>query len=82
MRARKGKARDTDVVICTRERKILVRREELRIGKVEGREGFYTLQLWGENYEDKLQPFSQIFTADKATLAKIRDALNDVLTAQ
>ena len=79
MRMTKAKAHDTDTVIVTREREGVIHRQELRIGKDPEREGYYTLAAWSENYKGELAPYSQIFTVDKGTLAKIRDAITGIL---
>ena len=82
MRASNAKKRDTDVVVCVREHEVIRRREELRIGQDTEREDFYTLQTWGENYENKLVPMSRVFSVNRATLMKLRAAIDGILSGE
>lgn len=79
MRTGKGRMRKSDVVVVTREREVITRREELRIGRDQERPDRFTLATWSENYEGQLKQSSHLFTVDRATLAKIRDAISSIL---
>jgi len=76
------KAQSSDVVIATREHQVVQTHEELRIGCSQERPDCFTLSVWREGFHGELVCYSDYFTVDRATLVKIRDGIDTVLTAQ